>query len=314
MGSLPHRYQSTVMGSYQTIELIETFVNYAESIKRCICIVYDPQRSGTGTLALKAIKLRESFIKARQFFQILRDCASVAFLNVPGTGNMDFVMTPLIWGHAAAKQLVSRGGVQLALARERQREKHRPDSTVPEQVYKDGGLSSEKLREAGISWKAVFEEIPIHVRNSPLAAAMLATVESHAPADARDFARLNLGVAPLLEKNLEFLNDCLDDIVSEQQKARLLSCMQLVTLLRSVLASCCLRGGPQHCWTCLEHMDAGEDSGCAVYVVFRCFVNTNAGVLLSPQRGAAAAAAAAVAAEAAAGERHAAARGRGGIA
>ena len=54
------------MGSYQTIELIETFVNYAESIKRCICIIYDPQRSGTGTLALKAIKLRESFIKARR--------------------------------------------------------------------------------------------------------------------------------------------------------------------------------------------------------------------------------------------------------
>ena len=43
------RYQSTVMGSYQTIELIETFVSYAESIKRCICIIYDPQRSGTGT-------------------------------------------------------------------------------------------------------------------------------------------------------------------------------------------------------------------------------------------------------------------------
>jgi hypothetical protein len=59
------RYQSTVMGSYQTIELIETFVSYAESIKRCICIVYDPQRSGTGTLALKAIKLKEAFIKVR---------------------------------------------------------------------------------------------------------------------------------------------------------------------------------------------------------------------------------------------------------
>ena len=62
---MPCRYQSTVMGSYQTIELIETFVSYAESIKRCICIVYDPQRSGTGTLALKAIKLKEAFIKVR---------------------------------------------------------------------------------------------------------------------------------------------------------------------------------------------------------------------------------------------------------
>ena len=30
--------------------------------------------------------------------------------------------------------------------------------------------------------------------------------------------RLNLGVAPLLEKNLEFLNDCLDDLMVEQGK------------------------------------------------------------------------------------------------
>ena len=46
-----------MLGSYQTIELIETFVNYAESIKRCVCIVYDPQTSARGTLTLKAITL-----------------------------------------------------------------------------------------------------------------------------------------------------------------------------------------------------------------------------------------------------------------
>ncbi len=57
------RYQSTVLGSYQTIELIETFVNYAESIKRCVCIVYDPQTSARGTLTLKAITLKDTFIK-----------------------------------------------------------------------------------------------------------------------------------------------------------------------------------------------------------------------------------------------------------
>lgn len=60
-----HRYQSTVLGSYQTIELIETFVNYAESIKRCVCIVYDPQTSARGTLTLKAITLKDNFIKVQ---------------------------------------------------------------------------------------------------------------------------------------------------------------------------------------------------------------------------------------------------------
>jgi translation initiation factor 3 subunit H len=55
-------YQSTYMGSFQTVELIETFLNYQENIKRCVCIIYDPLRSSQGVLALKALKLTESFM------------------------------------------------------------------------------------------------------------------------------------------------------------------------------------------------------------------------------------------------------------
>jgi hypothetical protein len=47
------RYQSTVMGSFQTVELIETFINYQESIKRCIALVVDPASYASGTPALK---------------------------------------------------------------------------------------------------------------------------------------------------------------------------------------------------------------------------------------------------------------------
>lgn len=57
-----NRYQSTTLGIFQTLDLIETFVNYHENIKKCICIVYDPQRSNRGSLALKAIRLKEQFI------------------------------------------------------------------------------------------------------------------------------------------------------------------------------------------------------------------------------------------------------------
>ncbi len=53
------------MGSFQTLELIETFISYAGSIKRCVCIVYDPQRSSAGGHALKAVRLKDSFIQAR---------------------------------------------------------------------------------------------------------------------------------------------------------------------------------------------------------------------------------------------------------
>jgi hypothetical protein len=75
-----HRYQSTVMGSFQTLELIETFISYAESIKRCVCIVYDPQRASAGGHALKAVRLKESFIQARRApsacAAVCRQCSS----------------------------------------------------------------------------------------------------------------------------------------------------------------------------------------------------------------------------------------------
>ncbi len=56
------RYQSTTLGTFQTMDLIETFVNYHENIRKCVCIVYDPQRSARGSLALKAIRLKDQFI------------------------------------------------------------------------------------------------------------------------------------------------------------------------------------------------------------------------------------------------------------
>jgi len=61
-------------------------------------------------------------------------------------------------------------------------------------------------------------EIPITVHNSPMAAALMAEIEPSTGATQLDFDRLGLGVAPVLEKNLEFLNDCLDDLVGEQGK------------------------------------------------------------------------------------------------
>eukprot|EP00891_Asterochloris_glomerata_P004352 jgi/Astpho2/4352/e_gw1.00066.13.1_t len=142
-------YQSTQLGNFQTVELIETFVNYQESIKRCVCIVYDPQRSSHGGLSIKAVKLKDSFIGA----------------------------------------------------------------------YKgDGVLTIEKVTAGSITWKDIFEEIPIKVHNTALSSALLAEIEPPTLAKQIDFDKLNLSVAPALEKNLEFVNDCLDDAVSEQQK------------------------------------------------------------------------------------------------
>ena len=57
------RYQSATLGTFQTLEFIETFVNYHENIKKCVCLIYDPQRSQRGSLALRAIRLKDGFIE-----------------------------------------------------------------------------------------------------------------------------------------------------------------------------------------------------------------------------------------------------------
>ncbi|QHO09906.1 Eukaryotic translation initiation factor 3 subunit H [Arachis hypogaea] len=52
-------YQSTLLGSFQTVELIETFMNY----QTLCCIIYDPSRADQGVLALKALKLSDAFME-----------------------------------------------------------------------------------------------------------------------------------------------------------------------------------------------------------------------------------------------------------
>jgi len=56
------------------------------------------------------------------------------------------------------------------------------------------------------------------VHNSALATALLGEIEPPTVAKQIDFDKLNLSVAPAVEKNLEFINECLDEAVSEQQK------------------------------------------------------------------------------------------------
>lgn len=141
-------YQSAVSGSYQVVEIIETFINYMENLERCICIVYDVTAAHSGVPGVKAIRLADSFVEA----------------------------------------------------------------------YREGALTIEKIRAKGLSWRDVFVEIPITNHNSPLAVALMAEIEGPTACTQLDFDRLGLGVTPVLEKNVEFLNDCLDDLVDVQGK------------------------------------------------------------------------------------------------
>ena len=58
------------MGSFQTLELIETFINYQESIKRCICIIYDPHRTKTGSL--KVSPLTDTLVRVHPLIACIR--------------------------------------------------------------------------------------------------------------------------------------------------------------------------------------------------------------------------------------------------
>ncbi|KAL8101437.1 hypothetical protein AgCh_033363 [Apium graveolens] len=141
-------YQSTLLGSFQTVELIETFMNYQENIKRCVCIIYDPSKSNQGVLALKALKLSDSFME----------------------------------------------------------------------LYRNNNFTGEKLREKNLSWVDIFEEIPIKVSNSALISAFMTELEAETPVTQCDYDRLQLSTNPLMERNVEFLIECMDDLSMEQQK------------------------------------------------------------------------------------------------
>ncbi|KAH9680094.1 eukaryotic translation initiation factor 3 subunit H [Citrus sinensis] len=164
-------YQSTMLGCFQTAELIETFLNYQENIRRCVCIIYDPSRSNQGALAFKALKLSDSF--------------------------MD--------------------------------------------LYRSNNFTGEKLREKNLSWVDIFEEIPVYgmglidkltlgycvcwfitlqvkVSNSALISAFMTELEPDTPVTQRDYDRLQLSSSPFLERNMEFLIECMDDLSVEQQK------------------------------------------------------------------------------------------------
>lgn len=142
-------YQSTYMGGYATLDLIETFLNYQENIKRCVCLIFDPQRSNQGVPAVKALKLKDKFME----------------------------------------------------------------------LYRSNNFVSEQLRDKKITWEEVYEELPVRVANNSLVTAVMSGLAPpETSATQADVDRLSLSNNPFLERNLEFLIECMDDLGVEQQK------------------------------------------------------------------------------------------------
>jgi hypothetical protein len=56
-------YSSTYLGSFLNEGTIETQFNYQERIKKCVVLIYDPLKTSTGFLSLRAYRLTPAFMK-----------------------------------------------------------------------------------------------------------------------------------------------------------------------------------------------------------------------------------------------------------
>ena len=87
-------------------------------------------------------------------------------------------------------------------------------------LYKEGKFSVEQLSSVNLTAGDVFEELPIKVRNSHLGSALLLELQDACGlnANSSDFARLELHTNPFLEKQMQLLIECIDDLQQESQK------------------------------------------------------------------------------------------------
>ncbi|XP_058964038.1 eukaryotic translation initiation factor 3 subunit H-like [Pocillopora verrucosa] len=84
-------------------------------------------------------------------------------------------------------------------------------------MYKDEEFSAEKLAKSGLSFEAMFEEIPLVIRNSSLINSLLCEVEVLSPHTQTDNF-LSLSTGSYLEKNVRLLMATVDELCQDANK------------------------------------------------------------------------------------------------
>mmetsp|Transcript_27304 Transcript_27304/g.67072 ORF Transcript_27304/g.67072 Transcript_27304/m.67072 type:complete len:356 (-) Transcript_27304:71-1138(-) len=89
-------------------------------------------------------------------------------------------------------------------------------------IYKAGEFTFEKITDKSISWQEIVQEVPIKISNNALVSAVMGELtrgtDEAATVVQADLDRLSMSTNPFLEKSLEFLSECMDDLAAEQQK------------------------------------------------------------------------------------------------
>ncbi|CAK9170623.1 unnamed protein product [Ilex paraguariensis] len=242
-------YQSTLLGSYQTVELIETFMNYQLFpnldkvvfldddivIQRDLSPLWEIDLGGKVNGAVETCKGEDEWVMSKRFRNYFNfshpliaknldpdECAWAYGMNIfdlRAWRKKNIREAYHAWlKEENIKRCVcviydpskSNQGV-LAL-----KALKLSDSFM--ELYRNNNFTGEKLREKNLSWVDIFEEIPIKVSNSALISAFMTELEADTPVTQCDYDRLQLSTNPFLEKNVEFLIECMDDLSMEQQK------------------------------------------------------------------------------------------------
>lgn len=85
-------------------------------------------------------------------------------------------------------------------------------------MYRDGDFSPEMVKQSGLSFETMFEEVPIMIKNSHLINALLCEIDEVAPTDNK-FNFLDLSISSHLEKNMRLMMDCVEDLAQEANKS-----------------------------------------------------------------------------------------------
>jgi len=85
------------------------------------------------------------------------------------------------------------------------------------ELYRQQTFTKQSLAKANMTFNEIFEEVPIRISNSLLVKAFLFELTESKTMDS-EFERLDLATNSFLEKNLECLIECLDDLSTEQNK------------------------------------------------------------------------------------------------
>jgi translation initiation factor 3 subunit H len=86
-------------------------------------------------------------------------------------------------------------------------------------LYRQKNFTKESLAENNVSFKDVFQEIPVKIVTSTIMRAMILQLAAEYPEDVgTNFDSLELTWSPFLEKNLDVLIDCISDLQAEQNE------------------------------------------------------------------------------------------------